>query len=816
MSKTRCIQQFGIAFALVFVSAHLYAQPGTSIPQFFASNWLGWNTGYADAPAPFEDGGRLPEALALGDLDGDGITDAVVSHSSQDAPGVSLLRGVGGGIFAAPVHLSTAFSESIMDVELHDFDDDGDLDIFATQFGNFGNGAEVVLWRNDGSGSFPAREDLAVGSGPLEIEFADVSDDDVEDMIVTNNGFLGDGASISVRIHNGSSGSAAGFAAAISSPALVGAHGLAVADMDGDGLRDVVVSGDQLRRMAIGFNQGGGIFSAPGVEYSLDFGGSFTSSTLAAADFDNDGDTDVSTSSEGNLLIWRNDGNGVLSQSPDDVFPFASPDPLDPGVVFMAANAYRQKAIDVNQDGWIDILTANSNGRAAESINVILNDGNGDFIDPVAYHGSQNTKDVDAADVDADGDLDILTVAQFSNVLTVHKNDGQAGFRGIDHPTAVDPLAEQLAAGDLDRDGDIDLVSISLGATIATNQGNGSLDPITTNIDTPIDGKDALLVDLNGDEYPDLVLGPDEDSPPYFAAVMLNDGMGNLLPGSVVVPTPGGTCGTGTLAAGDFDGDGDIDIALNEEQACFGDLFGDMFILFNDGAGNLTGSLAFEDNGVYFGLEAHDFNQDGALDLISTKAELGVTFRVYPGDGNGGFGAPITSTGSIAPQRFFLGAFKVADFNGDGLLDAASLLETQGFSSSNLVGIYLGQGDGTFAASPVNIVPGSSTNESLRVGLDVDAVDADLDGDLDVVVTNFASNDHSIFLNDGAGFLTVAGRSGANLQPLETVVADIDGNGSSDLATLVSRPNVGSGIILLKNLGMTDTLFADGFEGSLD
>jgi len=170
MSKTRCIQQFGIAFALVFVSAHLYAQPGTSIPQFFASNWLGWNTGYADAPAPFEDGGRLPEALALGDLDGDGITDAVVSHSSQDAPGVSLLRGVGGGIFAAPVHLPTAFSESIMDVELHDFDVDGDLDIFATQFGNFGNGAEVVLWRNDGSGSFPAREDLAVGSGPLEIE----------------------------------------------------------------------------------------------------------------------------------------------------------------------------------------------------------------------------------------------------------------------------------------------------------------------------------------------------------------------------------------------------------------------------------------------------------------------------------------------------------------------------------------------------------------------------------------------------------------------------------------------------------------------
>jgi hypothetical protein len=70
-----------------------------------------------------------------------------------------------------------------------------------------------------------------------------------------------------------------------------------------------------------------------------------------------------------------------------------------------------------------------------------------------------------------------------------------------------------------------------------------------------------------------------------------------------------------------------------------------------------------------------------------------------------------------------------------------------------------------------------------------------------VVITSYASNDISVFINDGNGALTRNMRYGANVTPRETAVADMNGDGIEDLCTLASRPNYYSGVIVLMGRG---------------
>jgi hypothetical protein len=549
------------------------AQTGVDVESYFVAPWRAWDAGYFASTAGIPDGGFGPEAMAVGDMNGDGIADVVMSHSYFGFPGVSVMFGQGAGIFGEPVYYGTSHSVNVIDLELHDFDADGDLDVFGAIYGNSGSGTAVGLWRNNGNGALGPRQNLTVGQGPWDIELADVTGDGIADLVVTEQGLINGNNTLSMREHNGLSGGAAGFLAPVVSTTVNGAQGLAVVDMDGDGLRDVVVGGNYFRNMGVGINTGGGSFAPPSVTYDLDYYTSYTSANLFAADFDNDGDNDVATSSGGALCIWRNDGTGALTGANGaESYLFARPDPLAPGGTASGVNSHRLKAIDINGDGWLDILSANSSGRSGESWNVVLNDGTGTFLDPVAYHCSQNTYDIDVADVDADGDLDVLTIAHFSSALTVHLNQGGADFRVIPPSAPAEGAAQQLAVADLELDGDMDAVTIGNRATILRNPGDGTLVPDPSSYITPMNGKDVVLEDFNGDSYPDMVIGPDSAYPPYVIGVSLNDGTGSFLPGTIFWPL-GGSCGTGTLATGDFDHDGDVDIALNEEQRCFGDLY---------------------------------------------------------------------------------------------------------------------------------------------------------------------------------------------------------------------------------------------------
>jgi hypothetical protein len=197
----------------------------------------------------------------------------------------------------------------------------------------------------------------------------------------------------------------------------------------------------------------------------------------------------------------------------------------------------------------------------------------------------------------------------------------------------------------------------------------------------------------------------------------------NFLPG-VTYPT-----GNGALpaATADFNGDGKPDIAVGNAGSS------SVSIFLGNGDGTFANAVPVAIPGgctVGF-LYAGDFNQDGKVDLFA-PCMYQMTIWVLPGQGNGQFGTPISTT---LPEIAFFGfqesnsqTVTVADFNNDGRLDVVLGLYNAGTKSLD-TSIMLGNGNGTFQP-PVTI----PIDPSLEVTSVILSADFDRDGNQDLAV----------------------------------------------------------------------------------
>ena len=176
-------------------------------------------------------------------------------------------------------------------------------------------------------------------------------------------------------------------------------------------------------------------------------------------------------------------------------------------------------------------------------------------------------------------------------------------------------------------------------------------------------------------------------------------------------------------------------------------------------------------------VRAGDFNRDGNLDLVIGKSD-GSGLSVLLGNGDGTFGSellmPAISSASVA----------TGDFNGDGKLD---IVINKTFSSG-LIGILLGNGDGTFTALPDISLPNSSYYSG-----PIAVADINHDGALDLVVA--ASQGAYVFLGNGDGTFGSPIAVGSVNQPLAVVVTDFNGDGLLDI-TLSDSTNQSVAILL--------------------
>jgi hypothetical protein len=419
-----------------------------------------------------------------------------------------------------------------------------------------------------------------------------------------------------------------------------------------------------------------------------------------------------------------------------------------------------------------------------------LSTGSGRFRSGFRYSSSNGPADIAAADLDADGDQDVLVVARTSAAVTIHTNPGNGVFANAQLQSTANHT-ESMDAADIDLDGDIDLVTSDDQIRIHENPGDGNFEPYQT-YQPPINPADVKLRDLNGDGFPDLLLGPDGEFPPYHFGSALNNGNGTFAPGTVTIVD---SCGDGTIDAFDFDNDGDLDVALTEEGGCIG---GDplrLFVFENDGIGNFTLANVLLPPGGAKGIAGDDMNHDGNMDIVT--AVVG-GMGVYLGNGDFTFKDPlVTGPGRASAPSF---VFTLVDLNKDGDLDVARL----GFQTAPgtlYVGIKLGIGNGTF--HPDVYYSGSSVLASgFEVANFITWTDVNTDGNPDVIVVNGASHDISLFLGNGDGTLGVHQRYGVGNGPLRGAAADFSGDGTPDVVTRIGLPPSGStnALVLLRGV----------------
>lgn len=238
----------------------------------------------------------------------------------------------------------------------------------------------------------------------------------------------------------------------------------------------------------------------------------------------------------------------------------------------------------------------------------------------------------------------------------------------------------------------------------------------------------------------------------------------------------------GLMAIGDFNQDGNIDLAVNSEG------FDNVAILTGDGQGGFTLRSHLKTDTLPKGLDVGDINSDGHLDLVSID-KWGYNIRVNLGDGAGGFSFANELNGDGEPTRILL-----RDVNKDGRLDIVANAQTEG-----KVLIYFGDGKGGFSAAALELEL-DITDYALASG------DFNKDGSLDIAVTVFDRNTplssaFVVLLGDGAGGFTKAGTFLTNTQPSAIEVGDMNKDGNLDILVAGAGADNDTGLFLSTYLG---------------
>src|SRR6266700_4188335 len=268
--------------------------------------------------------------------------------------------------------------------------------------------------------------------------------------------------------------------------------------------------------------------------------------------------------------------------------------------------------------------------------------------------------------------------------------------------------------------------------------------------------------DFNGDGKADLAVVNFGDWNIY---VLLGNGDGTFQAARSVYFASGGGF-PWSIAAGDFNGDGKLDLAVSN----YGD--NSLSVLLGNGDGTFQAPRTFAVGTNPAQVAIGDFNGDGKLDVAVSSVGSN-TVSVLLGNGDGTFLPPLVTPVGANPWYFAVG-----DFNGDGILDLAVSdygcpLDCNS-SPSSTVTVLLGNGNGTFRPAP-----------SLTVGngpAGVAVGDFNGDGKPDLAVANVNDNTLSVLLGNGDGTFQVAQDFAVDNDPVYVAVSDFNGDGAPDLA----------------------------------
>jgi len=307
---------------------------------------------------------------------------------------------------------------------------------------------------------------------------------------------------------------------------------------------------------------------------------------------------------------------------------------------------------DLDGDGDPDLAVTN---EYSNSVSILKNNGDGTFNSSVDYGTGNQPRSIFAADFDGDGDQD-LAVANSNEYLdssiSFLKNNGDGTFDAkVDYSLGTAPSS--VFASDLDKDGDLDLVVTTMwdtssgGLTVLKNNGDGTF-PTKSIYNSGVFQNSAFVSDFDRDGAPDVVvlssaseLNTTLSQGSDYATVWLNNGDGTLAFSGAYYYLGYGL----SIFASDLDGDGDQDLAV-------GDRFNfNVSIFKNNGKGTFACDNVKYEGG--FGVFASDLDGDGDFDLATGG------FNVLLNSGDGTFV-------SVVDSLAFGGSPFLSDLDGDG------------------------------------------------------------------------------------------------------------------------------------------------------
>jgi len=327
-------------------------------------------------------------------------------------------------------------ADGAISVTVGDLDGDGDLDILSASSLD----DRIAWYKNDGSGKFGSQQTITTSANYAHrVTTADLDGDGDIDVISAS--------SVDDRIawyENDGSGNFGPQQTVTTAADL--AYNVIATDLDGDGDIDIVSASAFDGLLAWYENDGSGNFGTLQTITTLAPG----ARSVFNADLDNDGDIDLlSASSDDNRIAWyENDGLGNFG--------------VQQTITTLAHKAFSVKAADLDDDGDMDVIAACSSTSAIRDwrITYYKNDGSGNF-------GPQQTistnvfqaRSVYTADLDGDGDLDVLSASSRDDRIAWYENDGLANFGSQKTITTNADGAWSVVAADLDGDGDMDVIS---------------------------------------------------------------------------------------------------------------------------------------------------------------------------------------------------------------------------------------------------------------------------------------------------------------------------------------------------------------------